>query len=348
MGKPAVAPILTVSAGNNEVALSWNSVTGAHEYQVFRTEGALGCVQGKALVKSTTETWYTDTGLMNGRDYYYIVIPKGSTASCFGPASSCKQASPVESPSILFTCPQTQIILNRDAGTTSSVHCTLTALGGYTNTANPITVTDCTATLTGVTCNPPTGGFTFSSGGPTQEIVTFSIVVDSSAQLGQNIVEATVSDGTISDSSSIPFQVIEGSGPQVAIYDATLGTVHCSLVGSECSSRDLLDLDGRAGLGPEDNQPNNLDGCTDGTTGSYHSDESIDKIEIINQSNPGSNIRENDTIQIKATVWCWSTGNADKATYYYTTDPNAGTINWIYVGEVPECPGGGQHVLTAS
>jgi hypothetical protein len=41
---------------------------------------------------------FTDTGLMNGREYYYIVIPKGPNESCFGPASPCNTVIPSEVP----------------------------------------------------------------------------------------------------------------------------------------------------------------------------------------------------------------------------------------------------------
>ena len=45
------------------------------------------CAQGKVLVGETSLLTFTDTDLQNGYEYYYIIVPKGSNAACFGPAS---------------------------------------------------------------------------------------------------------------------------------------------------------------------------------------------------------------------------------------------------------------------
>ena len=46
--------------------------------------------QGKVLLATLDSSilTYEDTGLANGREYYYIVVPKGTSESCFGPSSS--------------------------------------------------------------------------------------------------------------------------------------------------------------------------------------------------------------------------------------------------------------------
>ena len=127
-GNPVTAPTVTVLAGNMGATLNWNSV-GAAKYQVLRTEGVFGCAQGKVLLGETSGTTWTDVGLMNNRcvsiynkksfimfncysypemfpyniaihqlyrKYYYIVVPKGSKAACYGPSSDCKTVMPVE------------------------------------------------------------------------------------------------------------------------------------------------------------------------------------------------------------------------------------------------------------
>ena len=93
-GTPEDAPQVAILSGNMKADISWNAVVGTKNYQVFRTEGVKGCGHGKALVSDTAALSYTDTGLMNGREYYYIVIPKGPNESCFGPASACTMAKP--------------------------------------------------------------------------------------------------------------------------------------------------------------------------------------------------------------------------------------------------------------
>ncbi|KAL7519280.1 hypothetical protein ACHAWX_004062 [Stephanocyclus meneghinianus] len=93
---PNLAPIVTSAAGDMRATLNWNAVSGASSYQVFRTEGVKGCSQGKVLLAtlSSNTLTYTDTGLQNGRMYYYVVIGKGSNPACFGPASSCTTVIP--------------------------------------------------------------------------------------------------------------------------------------------------------------------------------------------------------------------------------------------------------------
>lgn len=94
VGTPDTAPAVTVTRGNTEATLSWNPVSGASNYQVFRTEGVHQCSQGKVLLTTTTDRSFTDKGLQNGREYYYIVIAKGPNESCFGPASECMDVIP--------------------------------------------------------------------------------------------------------------------------------------------------------------------------------------------------------------------------------------------------------------
>lgn len=80
-GSPIDAPELTVIPGSTKNTISWTSVPNASFYQVFRTEGVYKCSQGKVLLATvpSSVTDFTDTGLQNGREYYYIVVPKGKT-----------------------------------------------------------------------------------------------------------------------------------------------------------------------------------------------------------------------------------------------------------------------------
>ena len=86
-----VHPVLP---GDKSITLSWGAVAGASEYQIYRGEGVFACDFGKAKAGATTSTTFTDTGLQNGRDYSYVVIPMGPAASCFGPASACATEQP--------------------------------------------------------------------------------------------------------------------------------------------------------------------------------------------------------------------------------------------------------------
>jgi hypothetical protein len=91
---PTAAPTLTATAGNGQVALSWNSVAGASKYWVMKTEGHAGCNFGKALVATATTTGYTDTVVASGRQYCYSIVGVGSSNACYGQASTCVCATP--------------------------------------------------------------------------------------------------------------------------------------------------------------------------------------------------------------------------------------------------------------
>ena len=88
------APVASGSAGNNTVYLSWNSVTNAVTYNVYRNETS--CTAGFTKVGSTTDptTSLTDTGVANGVTYYYRIEAVGSSESCTSPMSACVTVVP--------------------------------------------------------------------------------------------------------------------------------------------------------------------------------------------------------------------------------------------------------------
>ncbi len=88
-GAPSSAPTVNASAADRGANLSWNAVAGATRYKIFRTDGVRGCGRGKALVGEVTGTTFDDTGLQNGREYYYVVAGFTDSDTCMGPASPC-------------------------------------------------------------------------------------------------------------------------------------------------------------------------------------------------------------------------------------------------------------------
>jgi hypothetical protein len=62
---------LTVSSASyDSITASWSAVSGASGYEVWRSTSATGTF---ALIRTTTSTSYTDTGLTVGQTYYYEV-----------------------------------------------------------------------------------------------------------------------------------------------------------------------------------------------------------------------------------------------------------------------------------
>jgi len=135
------------------------------------------------------------------------------------------------------------------------------------------------------------------------------------------------------------------SGPQTAYYDATLGAPKCSH-GLSCDSAGLLNGRGNMTDGVETNRPSNLNSCTDGGSGTYHDDESIDRIIVTRVTGGDGDLTEGDEVTITASVWCWSTGSSSFIDFYYASDASNPVWNQIVPRE--RCPGGGQQTMTAS
>jgi hypothetical protein len=86
-GDPPAAPSsLTATAGAEQVALSWTASTGAGSYNVMRGTKSGGPY---AQVGTAESTGYTDTALINGTIYYYVV----NAANSAGQSANSNQAS---------------------------------------------------------------------------------------------------------------------------------------------------------------------------------------------------------------------------------------------------------------
>eukprot|EP00984_Skeletonema_dohrnii_P013233 scaffold5460_cov153-Skeletonema_dohrnii-CCMP3373.AAC.20 len=140
-------------------------------------------------------------------------------------------------------------------------------------------------------------------------------------------------------------------GPQTASYDESLGAPKCS-IGSSCDSGTTLNGRGTILNGNEPNHPNTLNSCccVDGNSGTYHDEESIDRIVVTRASGGESEsdceLTEGDPVTITATVWCWEEGSNQYIDFYYASD----ALNpvWIKIGDRQPCPGGGLQNMTAS
>lgn len=167
----------------------------------------------------------------------------------------------------------------------------------------------------------------------------------STLSVGSHTITAAVSDsGGLAGSDAVALTIIPAgtNGPQIAVYDAGLGVPRCTLAGSSCDSAALLDSRS-ANLNPaEPNASNTLDSCTDGTSGSYHSDESNDRIVV--STLDGLDFTEGATVQIAATVYAYQTGTADNIDFYYAADANNPV--WTFIATVAP-PGGAIQTLTA-
>jgi fibronectin type 3 domain-containing protein len=88
---PAEPTNLAGTAGSTQVALTWSAASGATSYNVYR--GTLFDGEATTPIATVTGTSYTDTGLTNGKTYYYNVAATNSTG--LGPDSNQISVTPV-------------------------------------------------------------------------------------------------------------------------------------------------------------------------------------------------------------------------------------------------------------
>jgi leucyl aminopeptidase len=111
----------------------------------------------------------------------------------------------------------------------------------------------------------------------------------------------------------------------------------CATVGTSCDSGTLLN--GRGTRGPESNAPNTLaSACADGNSGTYHVDESNDRIKVVSVS--GAPLTAGTQVRVEATVWAYSTFSSDKLDLYYAA--NAASPSWTFLATLAPTAAGAQ------
>ena len=68
--KPNTPSGLSASASSSSISLSWNSVSGAESYKIYRSTSVSGSY---TFIKSTSSTYYSDSSVSSGVTYYYKV-----------------------------------------------------------------------------------------------------------------------------------------------------------------------------------------------------------------------------------------------------------------------------------
>ena len=202
---------------------------------------------------------------------------------------------------------------------------TVTSLNGF----NSAVGLSCTGLPSGVTCGFSPASLTPTANGSATSALTVS--VSAGAAAGSYPLQVTGTSVSLSHSTPLSLTVTPaGGGPQAAIYDAALKAPKCAAVGSSCDSGPSLLL-GRSTKGPEPNQPNTINtSCADGTSGTFHSDESNDRLKV--STVDGGPFAPGKTVRIDATVWAWTTPSADSLDLYFAA--NAASPTWTLVGSL--------------
>jgi hypothetical protein len=334
-GGPTAAPsTLTATPGNFQVGLSWSAVSGASRYWVFRTEGHAGCNFGKTKIAEVTGTSFTDSQVANGRPYFYNVVAAGASTACFGRASTCVGATPNLPTTPDFTVACSPSSLSVAQGASGSTSCTVTSQNGFSAAVS----LSCSGLPSGAACSFSPNPVTPPAGGNVSSTATVS--VSGTTQTGSFPFQVQAVSGALTRTAAMNLNVTGtgGGGAQTAVFDAGLQAPRCASVGSSCDSGAALLL-GRDGRGPEPNQPNTInDSCADGTSGTFHADESNDRIRV--STLDGTNFAPGKSVRIEATVWAWTTPSQDRLDLYFTG--NASSPSWTFLTTLTPTVAGAQ------
>ncbi len=128
---------------------------------------------------------------------------------------------------------------------------------------------------------------------------------------------------------------VSNFNPGNASYDSALGAPLCATVWDRCDTRNLVR--GRATLGPEPHEPNTLDTCIDGRSGTYLSDPSLERIRVRRMD--GTELTVGKRVRIEADLWV---GDRDRQRLdlYYTGD--ATQPSWTYLATLQPPQNGAQ------
>jgi hypothetical protein len=239
-------------------------------------------------------------------------------------------------------------------GSTQTAQLTVTGIAGLTSVTLAPTSVDgggaVTATLV-LTGPAPTGGavVTLSSSKPAAAPVPASVTIAAGATSGTfSITTTSVSTPTlVTISGTYPTGVTKSAtltiaAPANAAFDSTLKVPRCTAVSSFCDTGATLIL-GRDNIsgGPELNTPNTLGAtCADGTAGTFHSDESLDRLRIFTLD--GTSLASGKQVQVDASVWAFNT--SDFLDLYFA--PDATNPIWTLIGTFPSTASSSEIVLS--
>ena len=180
---------------------------------------------------------------------------------------------------------------------------------------------------------------------------TLTLSASGSATTGTFTVVVTGTSGSLVHSTNVSLTVNPaggGGGDQTAVFDAARQAPACNTLGRSCDTGASLVL-GRDNMsgGAESNQPNTIaDSCADGTSGTFHSDESNDRVKV--STLDGSDFAPGKTVRIDATGWVWTGGpTSDHVDFFYAA--NAASPSWTLITTVNPTSGqGGARTFSAT
>ncbi|MCG8453629.1 MAG: cadherin-like beta sandwich domain-containing protein [Spirochaetales bacterium] len=184
---------VTAVAGNQQITLSWSSVTGATEYQIYRASGGNPAARVTTTPATLTSTTYIDTGLTNGTAYTYTVRAISATESSVDSATASATPAPPAATAITLSFTDDGATVT-EQDTTNGRTITFQLNNVNLATANisvnlPVTITDAGNQIGGGTVT----SLSFSSATPTPSITLTGRATDDGNSVNEQV---TIGFGT--------------------------------------------------------------------------------------------------------------------------------------------------------
>ena len=220
----------------------------------------------------------------------------------------------------------------------------MTSTGGFSSSV----ALSCSGLGTGLSCGFSPSAVTPPANGSANSTLTLSATAGAPTGGSGFQVRGTSGATVRSAAMSATVNPSGGGGGQTAVFDSALQAPKCAPIGSSCDTGATLIL-GRDNIsgGAEPNQPNTIaDSCSDGTSGTFHGDESIDRLVV--STTDGTDFATGKTVRIDATVWVWTGGpTSDRLDLYYAAD--ATSPSWTFLTTItPTSSQGGAQTFSAT
>jgi fibronectin type 3 domain-containing protein len=124
-GKKPAAPtgVTATAVSSSSIRISWNAVSGADEYNVYRSTSSSGTYSYRGYTRSTS---YTDSGLSSGTTYYYRVTAENDN----GESAQSSSVSATTSSSSSGSKPSAPTGVTATAQSSSSIRITWNSVSG--------------------------------------------------------------------------------------------------------------------------------------------------------------------------------------------------------------------------
>jgi subtilase family serine protease len=299
------------------------------------TLAASGLPSGVTAVFSPNPTASTSTLTLTANSTAttgtVTVTVTGTSGSLVATTTLSLTVNAAGTPNFTIGASPTSVTVTQGGNGTSTI--TITSQNGF-NSATTLTATGLPS---GVTAAFSPNPVTPPANGSVTSVLT--LTASATATTGAATVTVTGTSGTLTHNTTIALTVNSSTGAQTAVFSTTLKAPECATVGTSCDSGPSLLL-GRDHLsgGTEPNQPNTIaSSCADGTSGTFHSDESNDRIVVTSSSGP---LTHGTTATVTATVWAWTGFTSDSLDLYSAA--NANSPSWVLIKTIKPTKAGAQ------